>query len=201
MPITDRLARYDAKGSLSCLVCKTAIAHDALWKAHVLGREHAQAIERLREKKAAASASALAGATAPPAAAAARYACMYVIYLLTDPTSMRNAQCARPFAFACAVRRRLLSGLSRPLSRPLHQLRNRPSPLSPRISLMTLAAIARLLAPRNLRPPRHRLPPRCRVQRQQLRCRPHLWHLHRRLLARREPTLRRPFPRDFSTIH
>jgi hypothetical protein len=67
MPITDRLARYDAKGALSCLVCKTAIAHDALWKAHVLGREHAQAIERLREKKAAASAP--AGAIAPPAAA------------------------------------------------------------------------------------------------------------------------------------
>lgn len=102
MPITDRLARYDAKGNLSCLVCKTAIAHDALWKAHVLGREHAQAIERLREKKAAASAP--ASAIAPPAAVVARYACIYFIYLLTEPPSMRNAQCARPIVFcSCSV--------------------------------------------------------------------------------------------------
>lgn len=71
--ITDKLAKYDAKGQLTCIVCQAVVSHDALWKAHVLGKEHAAAIERLKEKKRAQDAK-----QAPPAAAAPQPVTKYV---------------------------------------------------------------------------------------------------------------------------
>jgi zinc finger protein 830 len=70
--ITDRLARYDAAGNLTCLVCKTSISHDALWKAHVLGKEHLHAIEALKQKKAQ-SAPAAASVARPAATTAPKF--------------------------------------------------------------------------------------------------------------------------------
>ena len=39
--ITDRLAKYDASGQLSCAICKTAV-QPAAWTAHTQGKQHQQ---------------------------------------------------------------------------------------------------------------------------------------------------------------
>lgn len=39
--ITDRLAKYDANGQLSCAICKTSV-QPAAWTAHTQGKQHQQ---------------------------------------------------------------------------------------------------------------------------------------------------------------
>jgi len=40
--ITDKLARYDAVGQLSCAICKQVIGSEALWTTHIASKQHLQ---------------------------------------------------------------------------------------------------------------------------------------------------------------